>query len=512
MCGSRKPYRPGIEALEDRTLLDSTPAPIVVGRMLSAAFAGAIQNSQETITYTVYNQQADSETGVLLTTTLEPGVTLQSASPQPDASGQNLAWSLGTIAGYDRASVTVTVSLANPIPMQLDAGAPACATLDAAAVSAVTPAAMVQPGNIPADSSGASLLESTPDANTADPFIQQEAAVLNYDPAQIFNFLHTQVGYNAYTGSVRGARGTLWSSAGNALDVASLGVALMRASGIPAQYVSGTLTQSQAQALILSMFPASDQTVGVIPTGTQPADPQDDPQLLSETENHDWFQFDAGNGMQDADPLMSGATIGQSFTTATAEFTQVAQDLEATTEVQLVAEMYSQAAALFGLSSPMQDTTVLDQTFNDVDLVGGMLTVGNLVVSTSAGFIISATTNTYTPYINMGDEAYPDGSHDEVNTGTPYQEVLTNFPLGSQILTGLFLNITSTGVGAAPQTVTQTLVDRIGYAARQGLAAPSGLSVSPSDPPIISPFDLTTLDIQPGLQSAAAARACPGSR
>ena len=42
----------------------------------------------------------------------------------------------------------------------------------------------------------------------------------------------------------------------------------MRASGIPAQYVQGTLSQSQAQQLILSMFPASYQTVGYIPAGT----------------------------------------------------------------------------------------------------------------------------------------------------------------------------------------------------------------------------------------------------
>jgi hypothetical protein len=41
---------------------------------------------------------------VLLTTTLEPGVTIASVSPQPDQSGQHLAWSLGTIAGFERAS------------------------------------------------------------------------------------------------------------------------------------------------------------------------------------------------------------------------------------------------------------------------------------------------------------------------------------------------------------------------------------------------------------------------
>src|SRR5208337_1695288 len=117
------------------------------------------------------------------------------------------------------------------------------------------------------------LLASTPDANTTDPFVQEEAAKLSYDPTLIFNFLHNDIGYNSYLGSVRGARGTLWSDAGNALDVASLGIALMRASGIPAQYEAGTLSQAQAQELILSMFPVSFQTVGYVPAGTQVADP-----------------------------------------------------------------------------------------------------------------------------------------------------------------------------------------------------------------------------------------------
>src|SRR6202042_2668061 len=161
----------------------------------------------------------------------------------------------------------------------IDTGANAYAMLDAGAVSAFTPAATIAPGN----ASDPSLLASTVDADTDDPFIQQEAAVLDYNAQNIFNFLHTQIVYNSYLGSVRGARGTLWSDAGNALDVASLGVALMRASGIPAQYVSGTLSQSQAQQLILSMFPASFQTAGYIPAGTQVADPADDPQLLAET-------------------------------------------------------------------------------------------------------------------------------------------------------------------------------------------------------------------------------------
>ena len=58
----------------------ASPLPIVVGRVLSAYTVGAVQNHQETITYTVYNEQADPESGVLLTTVLEPGVTITSAA------------------------------------------------------------------------------------------------------------------------------------------------------------------------------------------------------------------------------------------------------------------------------------------------------------------------------------------------------------------------------------------------------------------------------------------------
>ena len=112
----------------------------------------------------------------------------------------------------------------------------------------------------------------------------------------------------------------------------------------------------QAQTLILSMFPASYQTVGYIPAGTQVSDPANDQTvqadgetLQEETESHYWFEFNTGNGWVNADPLMPGAQIGQTFTAATGSFTEVAQSLRQTTEVTLTAEIYSQAAAAFGL-------------------------------------------------------------------------------------------------------------------------------------------------------------------
>ena len=82
---------------------------VLVPGAVSAVGVGA--NNQVTITFTVYNEQADPESGVLITDTLAPGVNLANASQLPDQSGENLAWSLGTIPGFDRASVSLTVDL-----------------------------------------------------------------------------------------------------------------------------------------------------------------------------------------------------------------------------------------------------------------------------------------------------------------------------------------------------------------------------------------------------------------
>jgi hypothetical protein len=199
---ARRPLRIGIERLEERVMLDSSPPSIVVGRTLSTYFAGDVHNNQETITYTVYNQQADPETGVTLTTALDSGVTLASASPQPVQSGQQLTWDLGTVGGFSAASVQVTVALASPAAGPLDGGARASASLDGNAVSASTTPASLRAGSV-----DASLLASTPDASASDPYVQEKAAELSYDPQQIFAFLHTNIGYNSYAGSLRGARG-----------------------------------------------------------------------------------------------------------------------------------------------------------------------------------------------------------------------------------------------------------------------------------------------------------------
>jgi uncharacterized membrane protein/transglutaminase-like putative cysteine protease len=499
----RKTIRPrlGVELLEERLAPAAGLSPdIVVGRTLSAYTTSAVQNHTLEVTYTIYNEQADDVTGVLLATTIQPGVSFASASALPDRNGQDLAWSLGTLHGFDRLSVTLTVTLPASIPLQIDGGAHAFGTLNAGMVSAGTPAATLVNRTIPAD-----RLASTPDANTTDPFVQEEAAKLRYDPQAIFGFLNSDIGYESYIGSLRGARGTLWSAAGNSLDEASLGVALFRASGIPAQYAHGTLSDPLAQQMILSMFPPSFQTVGYIPAGTPVADPANDAQLLAETRDHYWVQFDStGGGFIDADTSgLPGGGIGTAFTTADSTFTEVADSLRQKTEVKLDAEIYTQAAALFGVGNGLGTTTVLDQTFNDVDLVGRPLTIGNFVTQSGAGFIISSVTNTYTPFIETGDYAFPDPSQNRVTLGTQYQEVQTNFPLGTQLLTGLFVTVVLSGPQFTTVTEARTLYDRIGYAARQGLAAIQ-LTPNPGSLPALNEDQLWTLSLQAALVPDAA--------
>ncbi|MCP5159744.1 MAG: hypothetical protein H6975_10100 [Gammaproteobacteria bacterium] len=71
--------------------------------------------------------------------------------------------------------------------------------------------------------------------------IQAKAAELNQDPIQIYNWVRNTVAWLPSWGAYQSADLTLSSQRGNALDIASLLIALLRASGIPARYVHGTI-------------------------------------------------------------------------------------------------------------------------------------------------------------------------------------------------------------------------------------------------------------------------------
>ena len=131
--------------------------------------------------------------------------------------------------------------------------------------------------------------------------------------------------------------------------------------------------------------------------------------------------------------------------------------------------------------------------------MGKPLTIGNFVTQAGISALFTAVTNTYTPYISIGDYDAP-ASQDQILAGQNYQEVLTNFPFGSQVLTGVFLDIVTSGPNQSSQTYERTLADRIGYVARQNRSV-LRLNISPSAQPLLTDLDLFTVDVLTGLNS-----------
>jgi len=73
------------------------------------------------------------------------------------------------------------------------------------------------------------------------PEIRAKAQELGYNPVRIYNWVHNNIEFVPTYGSIQGAHMTLLTKQGNAFDTASLLIALLRASNIPARYVYGTI-------------------------------------------------------------------------------------------------------------------------------------------------------------------------------------------------------------------------------------------------------------------------------
>lgn len=84
-------------------------------------------------------------------------------------------------------------------------------------------------------------LADAPEAPKSHVDIQALAKELDYNPARIFAWVNQNVTYEPYFGSLKGGVSTLWAKAGGATDQASLLIALLRASNVPARYVRGTV-------------------------------------------------------------------------------------------------------------------------------------------------------------------------------------------------------------------------------------------------------------------------------
>lgn len=82
--------------------------------------------------------------------------------------------------------------------------------------------------------------------------VQDRANALGHQPVAIFNWVHDNLEWSPGWGAIQRADHTLGSGRGNAIDLASALIALLRVSGIPARYVHGTVEMDADRFRVLA--------------------------------------------------------------------------------------------------------------------------------------------------------------------------------------------------------------------------------------------------------------------
>jgi len=401
---------------------------------------------------------ADANTlrSALFTTVLTPGISVVSASRPYSVNGSALQVAWGDVAPLSNVTLTLTLATptASPDFMSLDGGARAYAVLQGRMVLASAGSIRFAP-----DALGA-YLNWTPDADTRDAWMLRQLSQLGDDPSGLFAFVRA-LRTESYPGSLRGTRGTLWSQAGNSLDKASLLIALLRASGIPARYRHGSLSPSMAETLLGALFPALPDTTGLVPADADVFDPLHDDVLLAETGDHWWLDaYLPGQGWTAMDPAFASATAGATFHASLAgDGSDLVAEVPDTQRHKVTFRLTVERFGPFSFTSlGMGTIQPLSATIPTVQLVGNPVSLEHWVDTVNQGGLVFATTiNTYLPYLVIGDEAID---------GQAFQDITSNFPMGYEVSTAEWLSVDLQHPSGARETFTRTIVDLIGVAAR----------------------------------------------
>ena len=335
-------------------------------------------------------------------------------------------------------------------------------------------------------------------ADPADPRVAALATSLGNNPAAIFQHVRDNIGIEIYTGSLRGARGVLASRAGNSLDRASLTIALLRAANpaIEARYAQGTLASIDADTLVARMLGDPSRILGCF----NPAPRSNYFAQSNEAANHYWVEYRIGSsGVFTAlDTSFATATSGQTFTVASQTFASIPGNLRHATRIRMEVETFTQAAAAFGLA--IGTSTVLDQTFESADLVDRSVSVSHFVNAFSPpALALTATQNTYSPYLTVGDSRTQLANYNVVR-GSDYSEIVTNFPLGNILVTGIFVVVDVTDASGQTQSYRRPMLDRIGYVTRT-TGGPVSIDPASLTRPALTEIDVMTLAVSPSRQA-----------
>jgi hypothetical protein len=200
------------------------------------------------------------------------------------------------------------------------------------------------------------------------------ATALGNDPSRIFEFVRDQVAYEAYTGCLRGPRGTLLAMAGNSVDRAALLASLLQHAGQRVRFARGRLPEASAGDLVASMWtdrprvsppappaePTADMTLdadtlvsGIKRDGVllreslqkaglpAPGDSMSLESLIAETQDHYWVQWWRDASWVDVDPSFATATPGVAHTRAAETFDALPEPLFHRVDIRVRLEEYT---------------------------------------------------------------------------------------------------------------------------------------------------------------------------
>jgi aspartate carbamoyltransferase regulatory subunit len=277
--------------------------------------------------------------------------------------------------------------------------------------------------------------------------------------------------------------------AGNSMDQSSLLVALLRANGIPARYVNGTLSEERAKELTASMFVFPDNVIGSVPEGAETADPVNDTALMAEAGDHTWVEYysDSGDQWTSLDPSFEGADMGASFTTADEQFAEIPDSLRHKVTFKLKVEKQRST-----ISYPLTYTMSTSGLYGKKIALGHDVSIYEDCIYTMpvVGCIEMDTTITYQPYLLIGDEKI---------YGTSFQDYFkrTDSTWGTSRditiqYTGEWLQFEVDDL-TENSTHERMIFDKIGYVNRK-----TGAAVTPDINISVSPVDIFGMVIAPG--------------
>lgn len=319
--------------------------------------------------------------------------------------------------------------------------------------------------------------------------VGERQAKIGNDPQAIFSYVQEQIGYEAYSGALRGARGTLLARAGNSVDRALLQAALLKAAGHKTRFAVGKLSAAQAERLIRAAFkppsPVDPKSPGgeivdrafghfvllgnalydsgfKAPTG----DAGTWDRTVREAQQHVWVQFEKDGHWLDTDSS-PGVPFGRALVGPDRLMDALDPNLFDTIEFAVELETIQD-----GKRATRQ---LLEQKALTADLAGVVV-----------GFFHEKGSQSATPVLLIGDQTFKGTPFNIPDEGLGGDIARSAGSIGSLFgtststasgVTGEWLNL-RTGGPAGERSAKYVIVDTIGQAAREAGRGPADPAVA----------------------------------